>query len=460
MISEAELTQAGEQLFQGRLHENYRRFDRLFGYLILGQWAFAIFLAFVISPCAWAGKTKVLHAHVLLAIFMGAGISVFPVVLSRIRPGWVVTRNVIAVALMLSSALLIHLTGGRIETHFSIFGSLAMLAFYRDWKVLIPATLVVATDHFLRQTFWPESVFGILNPTWWRFLEHAAWVVYEDVFLIYSCIVASDEMRQNAFQQVRIEKTEGMAKEMAIASDLQMALLPVDLTVQGLEISARMLPAAQVGGDYYDVIPAKQGCWIAIGDVAGHGLGAGLVMLQAQSAVGALLSQSPNASPGQILDHVNRLLFQNIRRRQHRDDHMTFSMIRYHADGSVIIAGAHEEFLVLRAKTGAVERIPVRGTWLGVIENILPATVETKVELQPGDILVLYTDGVTETRNAGGEQFGLDRLSHALAELSTEPVDQICDRILETHSKWMHAQDDDVTLMVVRHRGQAEQAAA
>ena len=74
---------------------------------------------------------------------------------------------------MLMGALLIHLTGGRIETHFHVFGSLAFLAFYRDWRVLVPATVVVALDHLLRGIFWPQSVYGVLVASEWRWLEHA-----------------------------------------------------------------------------------------------------------------------------------------------------------------------------------------------------------------------------------------------------------------------------------------------
>ena len=88
---------------------------------------------------------------------------------------------------MLMGALLIHLTGGRIETHFHVFGSLAFLAFYRDWRVLVPATIVVALDHLLRGIFWPQSVYGVLVASQWRWLEHAAWVIFEDIFLVVSC---------------------------------------------------------------------------------------------------------------------------------------------------------------------------------------------------------------------------------------------------------------------------------
>jgi signal transduction histidine kinase/CheY-like chemotaxis protein len=108
---------------------------------------------------------------------------------------------------MLCSALLIHLTGGRIETHFHVFGSLAFLSFYRDYKVLLSATVVVAADHLLRGIYWPQSVYGMVLASEWRWLEHAAWVIFEDVFLIQSCIRGTAEMREIAHRQAQMEAT-------------------------------------------------------------------------------------------------------------------------------------------------------------------------------------------------------------------------------------------------------------
>jgi hypothetical protein len=104
-------------------------------------------------------------------------------------------------------ALLIHLTGGRIETHFQIFGSLAFLAFYRDWRVLVTATIVVAFDHFLRRTYWPQSVFGTITPDSFRWMEHAGWVLFEDVFLLIMCHQSVAEMRVIAGRQAELELT-------------------------------------------------------------------------------------------------------------------------------------------------------------------------------------------------------------------------------------------------------------
>jgi hypothetical protein len=80
----------------------------------------------------------------------------------RVAPTTALTRHTIAVAQALTSALWIHLSGGRIETHFHVFGSLAFLAFYRDWRVLVTSSVVVAADHLVRGMYWPQSVYGIV----------------------------------------------------------------------------------------------------------------------------------------------------------------------------------------------------------------------------------------------------------------------------------------------------------
>jgi PAS domain S-box-containing protein len=96
-------------------------------------------------------------------------------------------------------------TGGRIETHFHVFGSLAFLAFYRDWKVVVTATLVVVADHLARGLLWPDSVYGTQNPEWWRFLEHAGWVVFEDIVLVYACIRQLADRRRAAEHEAALE---------------------------------------------------------------------------------------------------------------------------------------------------------------------------------------------------------------------------------------------------------------
>ncbi|TMA88153.1 MAG: two-component sensor histidine kinase [Deltaproteobacteria bacterium] len=195
------------ELLDEHMRENYRKTSRVFSILLAAQWVFGILLAVVISPRSWAGLASATHVHIYAAVFLGGAITSLPLYLTLTRPESLATRLIVGVAQMLWSALLIHLTGGRIETHFHVFGSLAFLAFYRDWKVLLVATVVVASDHLLRGIFWPESVYGIADPAWWRFLEHAAWVVFEDVVLVFACFRGIDEMRSIARQRTELEKT-------------------------------------------------------------------------------------------------------------------------------------------------------------------------------------------------------------------------------------------------------------
>ena len=195
-----------DRLFHDYQRDIYRRTDRLFAGLMGAQWVAGIVFALWVSPLAWAGSVSSVHLHVWAAVVLGGIVSVFPALLAIVRPGEPSTRYTIAVAQMLMSALLIHLTGGRIETHFHVFGSLAFLAFYRDWRVLIPATVVVALDHMLRGIFWPQSVYGVMLTSQWRWLEHAAWVIFEDVFLVFSCLRSSEEMRERAERTAALEQ--------------------------------------------------------------------------------------------------------------------------------------------------------------------------------------------------------------------------------------------------------------
>jgi len=228
-----------ERLFQQNMNAHRVRADRVFVYVMAGQWIFGIILALVLSPSTWAGKVQTTHVHVYTAVFLGGLISALPIALTFLRPGAPVTRHTIAVAQMLWSALLIHLTGGRIETHFHVFGSLAFLAFYYDWMVLIPATVTVAADHFFRGLLWPESVYGITNPEWWRFLEHAFWVVFEDIVLIMYVLRGLEQSRAISRPQVELEilntsiehQVQERTRELAASREQYRSLLETTLAV-------------------------------------------------------------------------------------------------------------------------------------------------------------------------------------------------------------------------------------
>ena len=195
-----------DAVFREHLQGIYERTDRMFVYLIGAQWFAGILFALVVAPRTWSGADSQIHTHVWAAVILGGLVSLFPAALALLRPGEVLTRHTIAVAQMLMGALLIHLTGGRIETHFHVFGSLAILAFYRDWRVLVPATVVVALDHLLRGIFWPQSVYGVVTASQWRWVEHAAWVVFEDVFLIIACVRGVQQLEEIAVRTAILEE--------------------------------------------------------------------------------------------------------------------------------------------------------------------------------------------------------------------------------------------------------------
>ncbi len=240
-----------EELFQQHRREIFRQTDKWFARLMVLQWLLGILLAAVVTPRTWAGEVSSVHIHLWAAIFLGGAISFFPIWMTRIWPGAAVTRHIIAVAQLLMSGLLIGLTNGRIETHFHVFGSLVILSFYRDWRVLIPATIVVGLDHFLRGVYAPYSVYGVLSASPWRFLEHGAWVLFEDIFLFISCLRSVREMRfianRTAEQQQAKEEAEraNRAKDnflAALSHELRTPLTPVLMCAATLEDEPSLAP--------------------------------------------------------------------------------------------------------------------------------------------------------------------------------------------------------------------------
>jgi len=159
------------------------RIDRYFAWLMLAQWAAAIVIA--LQPLAWPGGSPYSHPHLSLALVYGGLLTLVPVALTRlprIAPGERLTRLTIAITQMLMSSLLIHLSGGRMEAH--IFASLAFLAFYLDWQLLLAASAVIVTDRLLRGIFLPHSVLASTAVEPWRWLELTGWIIFCDIFLV------------------------------------------------------------------------------------------------------------------------------------------------------------------------------------------------------------------------------------------------------------------------------------
>ncbi|MDP3509138.1 MAG: PAS domain S-box protein [Candidatus Melainabacteria bacterium] len=188
--------------------------DRMFGWLMILQWLASLLVAIIVSPYSWAGRDSFIHPHIYFVTVLGSLITVFPVYLAFRHAGEPVTRFVMAVCQMIYSGMLIHLTGGRIESHFHIFGSLAFLSFYRDWRVLALASLVTLVDHALRGIYIPESIYGVALASPWRTVEHVWWVIFEDLFLISAGYQSLSAMMANANKQAELEVTRSKVEEL------------------------------------------------------------------------------------------------------------------------------------------------------------------------------------------------------------------------------------------------------
>jgi phosphoserine phosphatase RsbU/P len=124
---------------------------------------------------------------------------------------------------------------------------------------------------------------------------------------------------------------------------------------------------------------------------------------------------------------------------------VTFQLLRYTRDGRFVHAGAHEDMIVLRKGVRWAEQIETPGMWLGGRADFAKLTEDHVLELRDGDLLVLYTDGMTEARNAAGRMFDVQRLCSAVEELRERPVSEICQGLLDRVRGWMHIQDDDMS---------------
>ena len=197
----------------------FRTNDHRFAGLLVAQWVIAMIVACVATPRAWVGLSSEVHSHVLLAFLLGGWLVVPPVWLAVASPGSATTRFAIAAGQMGFGALLIHLSGGRIETHFHVFGSLAILACYRDYRVIVVATLLVVVDHVVRGAMFPESIYGIATVEPSRWVEHAMWVAFEDLFLIATCLRAQREMWGIAERHAKLEAHLEVERDMSEARE-------------------------------------------------------------------------------------------------------------------------------------------------------------------------------------------------------------------------------------------------
>lgn len=247
--------------------------------------------------------------------------------------------------------------------------------------------------------------------------------------------------------------------ELSITKQIQELLIPSESELQAihhLDIAGFMVPAEQVGGDYYDVLAYGDGLTISMGDVTGHGLESGLLMLMTQTAVRTLIASGEH-DPKRFFEILNLTLYDNLQRMR-ADKSLTLSRLDYqqHATGGrVRLSGQHEYLLVVRS-TGEVECIDtvMLGLPLGLEASIERFIAEHPITLAAGDGAVLYTDGITEAEREDGQQYGLARLQQVLLEHWQQPAKTICAEVISDVYSYIadHTVFDDMSLVVLKQR--------
>ncbi|AFY73953.1 serine phosphatase RsbU, regulator of sigma subunit [Synechococcus sp. PCC 7502] len=267
-------------------------------------------------------------------------------------------------------------------------------------------------------------------------------------------LVAANREINSLNQQLTAENSR-MSAELAVTKRLQEMILPKTKelnSIKALDIVGFMEPADEVGGDYYDVLQQDGHIKIGIGDVTGHGLESGVIMLMVQTAIRTLLING-ETNPIKFLSTVNQTIYENVQ-RMNSDKNLSLILMDYH-ENILHLSGQHESVIVARSD-GEIEIIDTDalGFPIGLTEEITEFIFEVKIHLNIGDVVVLYTDGVTEAANEFKEQYGLERLSQVILSSYHKPVEEIREVVIADVREFIGSSKvyDDITLVVIKRK--------
>ncbi len=282
--------------------------------------------------------------------------------------------------------------------------------------------------------------------------------VFHNLFFLVSfgvIVVAISFVKQQAIEEeFRARSSLSAARdalwsEMEVAKKIQSSLLPTVHHVRGYHVAGRMIPASEMSGDYYDIIETPAGeIWLAVGDVSGHGVESGLIMMMTQTSILCTVSREPGVTPARVLAEINAVIRQNMARLE-TDRYMTLTLARLDGD-HITFFGRHQDILIHRQRTGTTDAIPTLGSWIGVTDDVRQAKADATLAVGVGDTLLFFTDGLTEAVNAEGEMFGQTRLQHALDREAHLDAKEIVDNILHEVQAYMTEQTDDMALLVLK----------
>jgi len=368
------------------------------------------------------------------------------------RSSWVVILFALVIALGLhmemklpSEPLVVNLIVG-----FLIMMTFALIFIRYDLVTVVTthftfALLFAAAPLLLlgHPTFWYSGLFLLLPLAAIAAFAVWAWPVY-----------MSREQLRNFLprQAVKIVENERLKRELEIASRVQMSFLPKQTPrLEGLEISSTCLPASEVGGDYYDFIEMGEGrLGFAIGDVSGKGVSAAFYMTLTK---GFLRSLSRTTwSPAQVMIEMNKLFYQNVERGHFIS--LIFGTLDLRSRKLTFARAGHDPIFWYRASQERLERLLPPGIALGLEPGEIFSEIirEQTIDLEPGDLFVLYTDGFSEAMNEYANEFSEERLAQSIKRLAGLPTDEILAKIRTqvAHFVGHTPQHDDMTMIVMR----------
>ena len=259
---------------------------------------------------------------------------------------------------------------------------------------------------------------------------------------------------QRLYEKLKDENLR-MGAELDVARRIQMMVLPAAAELEGipdLEIASHVEPADEVGGDYYDVLHTKGGVKIGIGDVTGHGVESGVLMIMVQS-VGRALHERGLDDPRAFLEVLNRAIYKNVERTK-SGKHLSLAFIDYE-DGKITVSGQHEEVILIR-KDGTVSRLDTMdlGFPIGLEENIGDLVSSISLPFDTGDMIVLFTDGITEAESETGKLYGIESLVESAVRAHGSSAADAASSIIADLKAHIGTQKvhDDITLVVLKHR--------
>jgi phosphoserine phosphatase RsbU/P len=253
-----------------------------------------------------------------------------------------------------------------------------------------------------------------------------------------------------------VRERRRMSSELDIASQIQKDVLPKEVPeAPALDIVAKTRTASEVGGDTFNFIPSADNnqLFIYIGDVTGHGVPAGLIMMMVDTLVNAIISRGVT-NGRELVIYTNKLLTPRINARLF----MTSVVLRWDKlHQKMYYTGAgHEHILIYHTKTEKVDAVRSGGIALGMIPDVSQIAQEQEIPLEIGDTIVLYSDGITEAKNKTGEMYGLDRLVESVRKNGYRPsAENVFDGVTKEFANFVgeYVQIDDITMIVIRYRG-------